>query len=201
MWSEVKILNCRKKLYADALYGKNGMRYKLTVKTKDNQPADTVKKILKSSIGPTDMKIGIRTHLCHCGNTSVSVRNLGWQYCTYLWEEARVEIRLPLANMLDHVMDPEIKMEILEHCADLFDINRSTSPTSLFRALPIMVQEANVYLKEVFSILVWRVVEFRRVFCELMSNGCYLRAIVRALVPGLGDSRGVAFLGVVTLTE
>jgi regulator of replication initiation timing len=50
----------RKKLYAEALKGKNEMRYKLTVKSKDNQFADTVKKLLKSSIDPIDIKIGIR---------------------------------------------------------------------------------------------------------------------------------------------
>ena len=50
----------RKKLYAEALSGKNGTRYKLTVKTKDNQSTDTVKKILKSILDPIDMKIGIR---------------------------------------------------------------------------------------------------------------------------------------------
>ena len=153
----------RKNLYADALYGKNGMWYKLTVKTKDNQPANTVKKILKSSIDQTDTKIGIRTHLCHCGNTPVPVRYLGRQYCTYLRKEARVEIHLLLANMSVHVMDPLFKMEILEHCVNVFDINRSTSPTRLFRALPTIVRMANVYIKEVFSSLVSRVAEFRHV--------------------------------------
>ena len=42
----------RKKLYAEALCGKNGMRHKLTVKTKDNKPIDIAKKILKSSTDP-----------------------------------------------------------------------------------------------------------------------------------------------------
>ena len=51
----------RKKLYAEALSGKKGMLYKLTVKHRNNEPVDAVKKILKSSIDPIDMKIGIRT--------------------------------------------------------------------------------------------------------------------------------------------
>jgi hypothetical protein len=51
----------RKKLYAEALSGKKEMPYKLTVKSKNNQPADAVKNILKSSIDPVDMNIGIRT--------------------------------------------------------------------------------------------------------------------------------------------
>jgi hypothetical protein len=93
----------------------------------------------------------------------VPVRYLGRQYCTYLRKEARVEIHLLLANMSVHVMDPLFKMEILEHCANVFDINRSTSPTRLFRALPTIVRMANVYIKEVFSSLVSRVAEFRHV--------------------------------------
>jgi hypothetical protein len=51
----------RKKLYAQALSGKKGIPCKLTVKSKNNQPADAVKNILKSSIDPIDMKICIRT--------------------------------------------------------------------------------------------------------------------------------------------
>ena len=51
----------RVKQYAQVLAGKNGTRYKLTVRTKDNQTTETVKKIIKSSIDPTQMKIGIRT--------------------------------------------------------------------------------------------------------------------------------------------
>jgi hypothetical protein len=37
------------------------MQYKLTDKSKENQLADIVKKILTSSIDPIEMKIGIRT--------------------------------------------------------------------------------------------------------------------------------------------
>jgi hypothetical protein len=51
----------RKKQYAEALAGNNGTRYKLTVRAKDNQTTETVKKIIKSSIDPTQMQIGIRT--------------------------------------------------------------------------------------------------------------------------------------------
>jgi len=51
----------RKELYADVLKGKNVRRYKITVKSRDNQPADAVKEIIKSCIDPVDMKIGIRT--------------------------------------------------------------------------------------------------------------------------------------------
>ena len=36
------------------------MSYKLTVKSKSDQNADAVKNVLKSSIDPVDMKIGIR---------------------------------------------------------------------------------------------------------------------------------------------
>jgi hypothetical protein len=51
----------RKKIYAEALSIKEELLYKLPVKSKSNQPADAVKKILKSSIDPIDMKIGIRS--------------------------------------------------------------------------------------------------------------------------------------------
>jgi len=53
--------------------------------------------------------------------------------------------------------------------------------------------------------LVWRVVELRRVCCELLSKGrkwvATWRTTARGLVTGLGDSSGMACLGVVTLTE
>jgi hypothetical protein len=51
----------QRKQYAEVLAGKNGIRYKLTVKSRDKQTTETVKKIIKSSIDPTQMKIGIRT--------------------------------------------------------------------------------------------------------------------------------------------
>ena len=54
----------RKELYAEVLKGKNVRRYKITVKSKDNQPADALKNIIKSCIDPVDMKIGIRTFKC-----------------------------------------------------------------------------------------------------------------------------------------
>jgi hypothetical protein len=50
----------RKKQYAEVLTGKNGTRHKLTVRTKDNQTTETFKKMIKSNINPTQMKIGIR---------------------------------------------------------------------------------------------------------------------------------------------
>ena len=46
--------------YLYALFGKNGTQYKQS-KTKDSQPANVAKKILKSSIDTTYVKIGIRT--------------------------------------------------------------------------------------------------------------------------------------------
>jgi hypothetical protein len=49
------------KQYAEVLAGKNGIKHKLIVKAKENQTTETVKKIIKSSIDPTQMKIGIRT--------------------------------------------------------------------------------------------------------------------------------------------
>jgi len=53
--------------------------------------------------------------------------------------------------------------------------------------------------------LVCRVVELRRVCCELLSKGrewvATWRTTSQGLVPGLGESSGVACLGVVTLTE
>jgi hypothetical protein len=50
----------RKKLRR-RLPGKKGNLHKLTVKSKNSQPAEAVKKMLKSSMDPIDMKIGIRT--------------------------------------------------------------------------------------------------------------------------------------------
>lgn len=53
--------------------------------------------------------------------------------------------------------------------------------------------------------LVRRVVKFRRVCCELLSReGQWVvtcRITARGSVPGLGEARGEACLGVVTLTE
>jgi hypothetical protein len=52
---------------------------------------------------------------------------------------------------------------------------------------------------------VWGVVEFKRVCGELLIKGRQLvvtwSTTGRECIPGLGDSRGVACLGVVTLTE
>jgi hypothetical protein len=49
----------RKKLYAEALSGKKGMPYKLTVKSKNNQPVYAVNNVLKSSIDQINMKTGM----------------------------------------------------------------------------------------------------------------------------------------------
>ena len=53
--------------------------------------------------------------------------------------------------------------------------------------------------------MVWRVVEIRRVCCELLGKGeqwvATWKTTARVLVPGPGDSRGVAGLSVVKLTE
>jgi hypothetical protein len=43
------------------LSGKNEERHKLTVKPKDNQSAEEIKRLLKTKIDPVNMKIGIRT--------------------------------------------------------------------------------------------------------------------------------------------
>ena len=51
----------------------------------------------------------------------------------------------------------------------------------------------------IFFILVQRVIEFRRVCCELLSKGtewvATRRTTARGFVPGLGDSRGEAWRG------
>jgi hypothetical protein len=51
----------RKKQYAEVLTDKNGTWHKITIRTKGNQPTETVNKIIKYNIDPTSMKIGIRT--------------------------------------------------------------------------------------------------------------------------------------------
>ena len=45
-------------------------------------------------------------------------------------------------------MDPKLRFEILDHCVDVGHINHHFSVTRLFRALRIMIQIANMYLKE-----------------------------------------------------
>jgi len=53
--------------------------------------------------------------------------------------------------------------------------------------------------------LVWSIVEFSRVCCLVLCKGriwvATWRTTARGLVLALGDSIGVVFLGVVTLTE
>jgi hypothetical protein len=69
----------------------------------------------------------------------------------------------------------------------------------ILHILPILSSNIDPFLLQVR-----RVVVFRRVCCELLSKGrewvATWRTTARGLVPGLGDSRGVAWLGVVTLT-
>jgi len=65
---------------------------------------------------------------------------------------------------------------------------------------------SNAVDKMWISVLLGRwVVELRRVYCELLSKGrewvATWRTTAREWVPGLGDSLGVAWLGMVTLTE
>jgi len=43
------------------LSGKNEERHKLTVKPKENQSTEEIKKLLKTKIDPVNMKIRIRT--------------------------------------------------------------------------------------------------------------------------------------------
>jgi hypothetical protein len=51
-----------KQLYSEALKGKTTHKvYKLTVTSRDNQTADTIKEMLKSQINPTEIKVGIRS--------------------------------------------------------------------------------------------------------------------------------------------
>jgi hypothetical protein len=49
-----------KKLFSEIVSGKNEVRQKLTVKPKENQSSEEIKKLLKSKIDPVNMKIGIR---------------------------------------------------------------------------------------------------------------------------------------------
>jgi len=54
-------VGAKKKQFSEVLCGKNKERHKLTVKPKENQFADDIKKVLKTKIDPVNMKIGIRT--------------------------------------------------------------------------------------------------------------------------------------------
>jgi len=48
------------KLYSEVVEGKTTQKiYKLTVTSRDNQTADTIKGMLKSQINPTEIKVGI----------------------------------------------------------------------------------------------------------------------------------------------
>ena len=47
-------------LFSEVLSGKNAERHRLTVKPKDNKTAEAIKKLLRTKIGPVNMKIGIR---------------------------------------------------------------------------------------------------------------------------------------------
>jgi hypothetical protein len=50
------------KLYSEALGGEKTLeRFKLTVKSKENQMPDAIKGLLKSKINPTEIKVGMNT--------------------------------------------------------------------------------------------------------------------------------------------
>ena len=50
------------KLYSEAQGGeKNLTRFKLTIKSKENQSSETIKGLLKSEINPTEIKVGINS--------------------------------------------------------------------------------------------------------------------------------------------
>jgi hypothetical protein len=51
----------KKKLFSEALCRKNGERHRLTVKPKENQSGEEIKRLIKAKIDPVNMKIGIRT--------------------------------------------------------------------------------------------------------------------------------------------
>ena len=58
--------------------------------------------------------------------------------------EVWVFCSLPSANISGHIMDPRLRLEILDHCVDVGDINHYFSVTRLLKALSIMVQIANM---------------------------------------------------------
>jgi hypothetical protein len=50
------------KLYSETVKGETTQKiYKLTVTSRDNQTADTIKEMLKSQLNPTEIKVGIRS--------------------------------------------------------------------------------------------------------------------------------------------
>jgi hypothetical protein len=49
------------KLYSEVLRGAGKQTHKITVTSKESSPADAVKEILKTSINPTKIKVGINT--------------------------------------------------------------------------------------------------------------------------------------------
>jgi len=53
-------IGAKKKQFSEVLSGKNEERHKLTVKSKENQATEEIKKLLKIKIDPVNMKIGIR---------------------------------------------------------------------------------------------------------------------------------------------
>jgi len=54
-------IGAKKKQFSEVLSGKSEERHKLTVKSKENQSTEEIKKLLKTKIDPVNMKIGIRT--------------------------------------------------------------------------------------------------------------------------------------------
>jgi len=46
-------------LYSEALGSEKKLKFKLTIKSKENQSSETIKGLLKSKINPTEIKVGI----------------------------------------------------------------------------------------------------------------------------------------------
>jgi len=51
--------DCDRKLYSSVVVGCPEKKFKLMVKSKFNQPPDMIKKLLKSKVNPTEIKVGI----------------------------------------------------------------------------------------------------------------------------------------------
>jgi hypothetical protein len=54
-------IGAKKKKFSEVLSGKYEERHKLTVKSRENQSTEKIKKLLKTKIDPVNIKIGIRT--------------------------------------------------------------------------------------------------------------------------------------------
>jgi hypothetical protein len=73
-----------RKIYSDVLTGRNGELHKLMVKSKQPLPPEPIKQILKTSINPTEVKVGINTLMAFkdgrvliesSGNTEMEILN------------------------------------------------------------------------------------------------------------------------------